>query len=297
MTPCKERNSSQRWALKFDRPGECDQKYFAQVQEIQQELESLKISISQMALECYPFALPTDTPTHAHAHKITFQSPSAAAKEVSISEPAPPPPQRKGATFAVGLASPSDSSARYLYEVENGAEVLMRLESSGIQLEVHLASPHLGPLRQKAEALLDTVSKLRELVSLLLQCQEQVCCGSEMRPPVKKSREPHTLTSRVHEILIFPSSVAALAVSGEGHQATPPEDGQPARPAEGRGKVPGRGQEHPHRPPAAVPAGEEAWPEGLPGAAGGRPESHLQFHTATAGERRSEVMPLRRGCI
>lgn len=136
---------------------------------MQQDLESLKINIIQIPLECYPFALPGDTPTNAaQSQKISF--PGGRGKDVITADP----PARKGATFAVGLVSPTEGSSRYLYKIENSSEILMKLENDAIQLKIYLASPHIGGLRQKVDVSLDTASKLRELVHLLMECQTQV---------------------------------------------------------------------------------------------------------------------------
>lgn len=129
---------------------------------MQRELESFKINVIQIPLECYPFALPSPTPTHGQ--KISFQASSHGD-----------PPARRGATFAVGLVSPSDhGSSRYLYKIENSSEILMKLENDAIQLKIYLASPHISGLRQKVDMSLDTVSKLQELIHLLEDCQNQV---------------------------------------------------------------------------------------------------------------------------
>ena len=51
----------------------------------------------------------------------------------------------------------------------------MKLENSAVQLKLLLTSPHIGALKLKADISLNTVSKLLEMVQLLLECQKQVC--------------------------------------------------------------------------------------------------------------------------
>ena len=138
--------------------------------DLQQKLESQKINVIQVPLECYPFALAD----------LSSGSGKKTVLEVIHSSSGTKPPAataKKGTSFAVDFASPvessTDYSVRYLYTIGNIEELLMELENDEIQLKLYLASPHLGTLRHKLNSLLDVVSRLRELIRLLSECQEQ----------------------------------------------------------------------------------------------------------------------------
>lgn len=141
---------------------------FSQVIDLQQKLESRRINIIQVPLECYPFAL---ADLSSGSKKTVL--------DVIHSTKADAAPGKKGTSFAVDFANPMDSSTQYsvraLYTVGNCEELLMELENDAIQLKLFLASPHTGSLRHKVNDLLDVVSKLREVIQLLAECQEQVC--------------------------------------------------------------------------------------------------------------------------
>ena len=80
-------------------------------------------------------------------------------------------------SFAVGLPPPSPSAGgrvNCLLFVNNDQDVMMGLENDIIGVKILLASPHLGSLRTRAEALKKTLLQLKELVDLLSQCQDQV---------------------------------------------------------------------------------------------------------------------------
>ena len=141
---------------------------------MQQETDLKKINIIKIPMDYYPFALPnlTTVPDQlpAPSHKITFQTTSRMEMKS--------PRTRKGATFAppssaIRRERPSTPS-QYLYKMENHRAILMQLENNAIQLKLHLASPHVGPLRHKANSLLDTMFQLQELLHLVTKCQEQV---------------------------------------------------------------------------------------------------------------------------
>jgi hypothetical protein len=54
---------------------------------------------------------------------------------------------------------------------------MMGLENDIIGVKILLASPHLGGLRTRAEALKKTLLQLKEMIDFLSQCQDQVGIG------------------------------------------------------------------------------------------------------------------------
>lgn len=143
-----------------------------QVVDMQKDLDLKNINIIQIPLDFYPFALPefaSRSPTPSRGPKISFHTSKLKVARASAT--------KKGATFSLNFTRPSYSpspTSQYLYTMENHAAILMQLENEAIQLKLHIASPHVGALRQRANKVLDTVSQLQELVHLLTKCQEQV---------------------------------------------------------------------------------------------------------------------------
>lgn len=144
---------------------------------MQQVIDNKKINIVPIPLEFYPFAFPDCASITGHLavpnQKITFQTDASKGSKVAEA----PPPSKKGTSFALSFAKPPSSesaASQHLFKLENHSAILMQLENDGIQLKLYLASPHVGALRLKANALLDTVTQLQELMHLVTKCQEQV---------------------------------------------------------------------------------------------------------------------------
>ncbi len=135
---------------------------------MQQKLESQKINIIQVPLECYPFAL-ANLSSGSMQEKRTI---------LDVIHSVPAATGKKGTSFAVDFANPIDNSTQHsvrsLYTIGNSEQLLMELENDEIQLKLYQASPHMGGQRHKVSNLLDVVARLRELVQLLTECQEQV---------------------------------------------------------------------------------------------------------------------------
>ena len=118
---------------------------------MQLSLENMQLSISQMPLEHYPFAVPVDPPS---SRKQTDKTTS----------------------FAIGFqqAASTEAARSFLYTVSNAEDVLVVLEDGIIQFKMFLVSPHLGGLKERVDGMLTSFRQLFELISLLVQTQSQV---------------------------------------------------------------------------------------------------------------------------
>ena len=171
--------------------------------EMQRDLDSWKINIVQIPLDYYPFALPPPASTSTHqpgSFKKEDPPPKRTSFAVAPSEAflpshnrgriaTPDSQAKRGTSFAVGLVTGSEEgSTRYLHKMENGGEIVMKLENDAIQLKILLASPHIGSQKQKGNTMLDTVCRLKELVSLLAECQNQVAITLFLPHPITRAR-------------------------------------------------------------------------------------------------------------
>ena len=118
---------------------------------------SKTVTILQTPLDHYPFAL---TPPSSHSRPST-----------------PKKARDKTTTFAIAFdITPHPSqTADYLFTMGNDSDIILSLEDSIIHLKLLLVSPHLGSLKGKAESLLVTLRQLRELFTLMADCQQKVC--------------------------------------------------------------------------------------------------------------------------
>ena len=178
---------------------------------MQSRLEQETLTVIQTPADRYPFVLSSSSPipppttqerdprstkhtTISTGVKITTSTNttlSTVAKSTNASittgvrgviKDAPSHAKKHGeriTSFAVGLPPPSPSGGKVkcLLFIENDQDVLMGLESDVISVKILLASPHLGSLRTRAEALKKTLLQLKEMVDLLSQCQDKVGYG------------------------------------------------------------------------------------------------------------------------
>lgn len=174
---------------------------------MQSRLEQETLTVSQIPVERYPFAVSRSSsplpPPQERDHRSTKHTTVSTAVKIATSTNTNISTGAKstntttvpanstistGATrskkhgeritsFAVGLPPPSPSAGGKvdcLLFVDNDQDVMMSLENDIIGVKILLASPHLGSLRTRAEALKKTLLQLKELVDLLSQCQDQV---------------------------------------------------------------------------------------------------------------------------
>ncbi len=121
------------------------------------------ISIIHVPVEYYSFAVPGSSSSDLNQN------------QKSVDNAEPKKGTDKSTSFALGFFKPADDvSIQNLYSVGNSTEISLELENDAIQLKIFLASPHVGHLKTKGENLLDTLSRLRELFYLVIECQEQV---------------------------------------------------------------------------------------------------------------------------
>lgn len=119
-------------------------------------LEAYTLTVTPSLLDCCPFALPmADVDTDSNPSKKTVAE--------------------KTTSFALDvIKTSSGDSIQKLYRVMNLSEISIDLEHHMTQLKLLLVSSHLGTLKAKGEGLLDTISQLLEIVTMLSECQTKV---------------------------------------------------------------------------------------------------------------------------
>ena len=159
---------------------------------MQSRLDQEMLTISQSPVDRYPFAVacpsPPPPPHHQdgadprhkqHLKVAGITTTTTTAGALKTARDVTSPVKRHGeriTSFAITFQppTPSESVVECLLFVENDGEVLISLENDIINVKILLASPHLGNLRGRVEALMKTLVQLRELMSLLAHCQDQV---------------------------------------------------------------------------------------------------------------------------
>ena len=175
---------------------------------MQSRLEQETLTVSQIPVERYPFSVSRSSsplpPPHERDHRSTKHTTVSTSTNTNIStgakstntttvptnstistgarsgKDATSRSKKHGeriTSFAVGLPPPSPSAGGrvdFLLFVDNDQDVMMCLENDIIGVKILLASPHLGSLRTRAEALKKTLLQLKEFIDLLSQCQDQV---------------------------------------------------------------------------------------------------------------------------
>ena len=162
---------------------------------MQSRLEQETLTVLQSPLDRYPFAVASSSPLPTHQEReprskqvgihlttttstnTTISTGAGGVKTVSKDVPSHTRKHSERITsFAIGFPPPSPSrgGVECLLFIDNKQDVLMSLENDVISVKILLASPHLGGLRTRLEAVMKTLLQLKELVGLLSQCQDQV---------------------------------------------------------------------------------------------------------------------------
>ena len=71
-------------------------------------------------------------------------------------------------------SSGQTSAQEHLYSVRGGEDLLQEMASAGLDLRMVLSSPHVGGLKVRVESLRSSLREVSEILSFLMQCQDQV---------------------------------------------------------------------------------------------------------------------------
>ena len=153
---------------------------------MQGRLEQETITVIQIPIDRYPFAVTSSSPQHpeppsktAGASTTTTTSNTTSSVKNARDIPSPVKKLKHGdrtTSFAVGFQqlTASNGGVECLFFVENEERILLALENDIISVKILLASPHLGSLRPRVESVMKTLVQLRELVGSLSHCQDKV---------------------------------------------------------------------------------------------------------------------------
>lgn len=156
---------------------------------MQSRLEQETITVTQIPIERYPFALTSSSPQHTEPLSKTAGTSTTTASHTTSSiknaRDIPSPVKKlkhgeRATSFTVGFQQlpASNGEVKCLSFVENEERILIALENDIICVKILLASPHLGSLRPRVESVMKTLVQLRELVGYLSHCQDKVRDGS-----------------------------------------------------------------------------------------------------------------------